>query len=97
MSLSYRCRDRRPTQSQFRSVGISFASVELSDSISITVLNRLFVRVSEVMRQPMEDGVVTIARAREALSFPAKFMLIAARIPCPCGYYGDATRPRSLR
>jgi len=36
------------------------------------------------MRQPIEDGVVTIARARETLSFPAKFMLIAARNPCPC-------------
>jgi len=52
-------------------------------------------RVLEVMRQPIEDGVVTIARARETLSFPAKFMLIAARNPCPCGYYGDATRPCS--
>src|SRR6202158_1595505 len=49
-------------------------------------------RVLEVMRQPIEDGVVTIARARETLSFPAKFMLIGARNPCPCGYYGDATR-----
>ncbi|MGI9148877.1 MAG: YifB family Mg chelatase-like AAA ATPase [Chloroflexota bacterium] len=49
-------------------------------------------RVLEVMRQPIEDGVVTIARARETLSFPAKFMLIAARNPCPCGYYGDSTR-----
>ena len=52
-------------------------------------------RVLEVMRQPIEDGVVTIARARETLSFPAKFMLIAARNPCPCGYYADATRPCS--
>jgi magnesium chelatase family protein len=49
-------------------------------------------RVLEVMRQPIEDGVVTIARARETLTFPARFMLIAARNPCPCGYYGDATR-----
>ncbi|MDQ6674463.1 MAG: ATP-binding protein, partial [Chloroflexota bacterium] len=49
-------------------------------------------RVLEVMRQPIEDGVVTIARARETLSFPAKFMLIAARNPCPCGYYGDSMR-----
>ena len=49
-------------------------------------------RVLEVMRQPIEDGVVTIARARETLSFPAKFMLIAARNPCPCGYYGDSLR-----
>src|SRR5207253_4182634 len=45
------------------------------------------------MRQPIEDGVVTIARARETLTFPARFMLIAARNPCPCGYYGDSLRP----
>ena len=49
-------------------------------------------RVLEVMRQPIEDGLVTIARARETLTFPAKFMLVAARNPCPCGYYGDAAR-----
>jgi magnesium chelatase family protein len=49
-------------------------------------------RVLEVMRQPIEDGVVTIARARETLTFPARFMLIGARNPCPCGYYGDAQR-----
>jgi len=47
----------------------------------------------EVMRQPLEDGVVSIARAKGATTFPAKFMLVAARNPCPCGYYGDAQRP----
>jgi magnesium chelatase family protein len=52
-------------------------------------------RVLEVMRQPIEDGVVTIARARGVLSFPAKFMLISARNPCPCGFYGDTSRPCS--
>lgn len=50
-------------------------------------------RVLEVLRQPIEDGVVTIARARETLTFPAKFTLIAARNPCPCGFYGDGSRP----
>ncbi len=50
-------------------------------------------RVLEVLRQPMEDGVVSIARAKGSLSFPAKFMLVAARNPCPCGYYGDAMKP----
>jgi magnesium chelatase family protein len=49
-------------------------------------------RVLEVLRQPIEDGVVTIARARETLTFPAKFTLIAARNPCPCGFYGDSAR-----
>ena len=49
-------------------------------------------RVLEVLRQPIEDGIVTIARAKETLTFPAKFTLIAARNPCPCGYYGDPAR-----
>jgi magnesium chelatase family protein len=49
-------------------------------------------RVLEVMRQPIEDGTVSIARARGTMTFPAKFMMIAARNPCPCGYYGDSQR-----
>ncbi len=48
--------------------------------------------VLEVMRQPMEDGRVTIARAALSLTYPAKFMLVAAMNPCPCGYYGDSSR-----
>ena len=43
--------------------------------------------VLEVMRQPMEDRVVTISRARISVDFPANFMLVAAMNPCPCGYY----------
>jgi len=43
--------------------------------------------VLEVMRQPMEDRVVTISRARLTVEYPANFMLIAAMNPCPCGYY----------
>jgi magnesium chelatase family protein len=49
-------------------------------------------RTLEVLRQPLEDKVVTISRATGALSFPANFMLIAAMNPCPCGYYGDPVR-----
>lgn len=45
--------------------------------------------VLEVLRQPLEDGRVTIARAATTLSFPARFMLTAAMNPCPCGYAGD--------
>jgi magnesium chelatase family protein len=46
-------------------------------------------RVLEVMRQPIEDKVVTISRAQGSLTFPANFQLVAAMNPCPCGYYGD--------
>jgi len=46
-------------------------------------------RTLEVLRQPLEDKVVTISRATGSLSFPANFLLVGARNPCPCGYYGD--------
>ena len=48
--------------------------------------------VLEVMRQPLEDREVTIARTASTLKFPASFVMIAAMNPCPCGYYGDPTR-----
>lgn len=50
-------------------------------------------RVLEVLRQPMEDKLVTISRAQGSLSFPANFQLVAAMNPCPCGYYGDPVKP----
>lgn len=49
--------------------------------------------VLESLRQPMEDGRVTISRAKGSVTYPASFLLVAASNPCPCGYYGDKKRP----
>lgn len=48
--------------------------------------------VLEVLRQPIEDKVVTISRAQGSITFPANFMMVAAMNPCPCGYYGDPVK-----
>lgn len=48
--------------------------------------------VLESLRQPLEDGTVTVSRAKNTLTFPAKCILVAALNPCPCGYYGDSSK-----
>jgi magnesium chelatase family protein len=46
----------------------------------------------EALRQPLEDGIVNISRAKMSLEFPARFILVASQNPCPCGFFGDQSR-----
>jgi magnesium chelatase family protein len=55
-------------------------------------VTEMSVHVLEVLRQPIEDKIVTISRAKGSLTFPANFLLIMAHNPCPCGYYGDPVK-----
>jgi magnesium chelatase family protein len=50
-------------------------------------------RVLEVLRQPMEDKIVTISRAHGTITFPASFQMVGAMNPCPCGYLNDPVKP----
>ena len=56
----------------------------------LTEFNR---KVLEFLRQPLEDGHVSIARTRQSVEFPAQFTLVASTNPCPCGFFGDSVQP----
>src|SRR5690554_8228953 len=51
-------------------------------------------KVLDVLREPLENGKIVISRANRTLTFPARFQLIAAMNPCPCGYFGDDSGDR---
>jgi len=69
-------------------------SVSLSHrgTLFLDEINEFPTRVLELLRQPIEDKVVTISRAKGTVTFPANFMLVAAHNPCPCGHFGSTAQ-----
>jgi magnesium chelatase family protein len=97
--MSQKCQIWVHTKSQAGLVG--GGSVPRPGEISLSHRGVLFLdeavefsqKALEVLRQPIEDKIVTISRASGSLTFPANFLLVLAMNPCACGYYGDPVRP----
>ena len=107
-SLSGECEDDIVTQRPFRSPHHTSSYISLvgggakpvPGEISLAHHGVLFLdelpeyprQSLEALRQPLEDRVIHVARAASKVTYPANFMLIATKNPCPCGFYGDPTR-----